>query len=87
MRVSIPLKYRTVTRGTVYRYQTEVSEPEWHPYQLLIHCTVHRYPISFKRVEGTYSEKHTCDARCVNAIGPNCECSCGGENHGGGYAI
>jgi hypothetical protein len=23
-----------------------------------------------------------CDARCTNAIGPHCECQCGGENHG-----
>ncbi|MDE2020283.1 MAG: hypothetical protein KGJ13_08115 [Patescibacteria group bacterium] len=26
-----------------------------------------------------------CDGRCVNAIGPNCSCSCGGANHGSGY--
>lgn len=25
---------------------------------------------------------HKCDARCINATGPNCNCSCGGENHG-----
>jgi len=23
-----------------------------------------------------------CDARCTNALGPNCDCQCGGENHG-----
>jgi hypothetical protein len=23
-----------------------------------------------------------CDARCTNARGHNCECSCGGKNHG-----
>lgn len=28
-----------------------------------------------------------CDARCTNARGFNCECSCGGENHGCGSAI
>jgi len=27
---------------------------------------------------------HKCDARCVNATGHDCECSCGGENHGRG---
>jgi hypothetical protein len=28
--------------------------------------------------------KHVCDARCMNATGRtmNCECSCGGKNHG-----
>lgn len=30
--------------------------------------------------------KHECDARCINASGRtmNCECSCGGKNHGKG---
>lgn len=30
--------------------------------------------------------KHVCDARCMNAAGRtmNCECSCGGKNHGNG---
>ena len=27
---------------------------------------------------------HKCDARCLNAKGHNCECSCGGVNHGAG---
>jgi hypothetical protein len=30
--------------------------------------------------------KHICDARCMNATGRTmqCECSCGGKNHGNG---
>jgi len=33
--------------------------------------------------------KHVCDARCVNARGRtmNCECSCGGKNHGKGSTL
>ncbi len=27
-----------------------------------------------------------CDARCTGARGHNCECSCGGENHGKDWA-
>jgi hypothetical protein len=27
---------------------------------------------------------HKCDARCQHAKGHNCECSCGGKNHGAG---
>lgn len=27
-----------------------------------------------------------CDYRCMFALGPNCECKCGGENHGRGDA-
>jgi hypothetical protein len=32
--------------------------------------------------------RHVCDVRCMNATGRtmNCECSCGGKNHGRGTA-
>jgi hypothetical protein len=30
---------------------------------------------------------HKCDARCLNATGFKCECSCGGKNHGAGAFI
>lgn len=40
-----------------------------------------------RRVEGTYSEVHQCDARCLNAKGWKCTCSCGGMNHGKGFAV
>lgn len=29
--------------------------------------------------------RHTCSAKCRTATGPNCECSCGGRNHGAGF--
>lgn len=31
-----------------------------------------------------FPSKHVCDARCMGATGRtmNCECSCGGKNHG-----
>jgi len=32
-------------------------------------------------IEGTKSEKK-CGALCRNAMGPRCDCSCEGENHG-----
>ena len=33
--------------------------------------------------------RHDCDARCVNAKGRtmNCECACGGKNHGKGSTL
>jgi hypothetical protein len=40
-----------------------------------------------KAVKGTYSPDHKCDARCLNAKGHDCTCSCGGANHGRGYAV
>lgn len=31
------------------------------------------------------SARHFCDSRCTFATGPDCECSCGGKNHGIDY--
>jgi len=39
-----------------------------------------------KRIEGVYNDGIKCNAKCMNATGPNCECSCAGENHGGAHA-
>lgn len=33
-----------------------------------------------------HPSKHKCDNRCMNAKGHNCECICGGENHGKGFS-
>lgn len=41
--------------------------------------------LGMKIVEGSYSEAHNCGPRCRNAVGPSCECSCAGENHGAGH--
>jgi len=40
------------------------------------------FVMQYKEIKGFHSDKHKCGARCLNAIGPNCECSCSGENHG-----
>lgn len=32
-------------------------------------------------------EQCACDARCTDACGPLCSCSCGGENHGSGRTV
>ena len=37
-------------------------------------------PIRGKRTD------HKCDARCMASTGPNCECSCGGRNHGASWS-
>ncbi len=46
-------------------------------------CGVIRYA---RRVEGKVSTKHTCGAKCTSSMGFVCECSCGGQNHGAGFA-
>lgn len=42
--------------------------------------------LSFHVVKGVYRADKTCDSRCINSKGHLCECSCGGANHGAGYA-
>jgi hypothetical protein len=38
--------------------------------------------IEIRRADGTLVGR--CDARCYNATTPECECCCGGKNHGRG---
>ena len=28
-----------------------------------------------------------CDGRCMGAVGPSCDCQCGGENHGANHIL
>ena len=41
--------------------------------------------VHLKRVRAVVND-HVCNAKCTNATGPCCECSCGGKNHGAGHA-
>lgn len=52
-------------------------------------CTVARWGyahnvLRFETIKAKITD-HKCDARCLNAKGGNCECSCGGANHGKGH--
>lgn len=44
------------------------------------------YTLTVNVVRGVVVETKPCGARCMGAVGPACECECGGENHGGGHA-
>lgn len=48
----------------------------------LVKCPGCGENLSGKAIEDRYNPQHPCDARCTGAKGHNCECSCGGENHG-----
>lgn len=50
-------------------------------------CGEYLYTIGEVTAENKWvrkEEKCKCDGRCINALGPSCDCSCGGENHGSG---
>lgn len=38
------------------------------------------------RIKGAVSG-HVCDIRCTSATGHNCECQCGGKNHGKDHQV
>ena len=43
-------------------------------------------PVARKIFYKSRPSLHKCDGRCVNAKGHDCECACGGHNHGRGNA-
>lgn len=43
-------------------------------------------PYRLEQVIGETVPSVACGARCTNAVGPVCDCSCGGANHGRGHA-
>lgn len=48
-------------------------------------CTDHdRFMITVE-VKGIVNAEKPCTAACRGAIGPNCECVCGGEGHGSNW--
>lgn len=37
-----------------------------------------------ERLAAVFTEE-VCDSRCMGAVGPSCQCACGGENHGAAW--
>jgi len=75
------------TLGHVHRY----TATEWAAVRTnrsgkygyaICHC---RTAITVRPIKARITEKE-CDGRCTGAVGPACDCKCGGENHGGAHA-
>ena len=72
-----PVSYGfTVQRGDLWRHF------DGDPLGICDGC---QHMMACGRVQGIFNPAVRCDARCTNARGHNCECSCGGENHGAGW--
>jgi hypothetical protein len=56
-------------------------------YGVFSRCPDRHKVFQLKQIKGTYSKDHQCDSRCLNAKGHTCKCSCGGMNHGMGFAV
>ena len=61
--------------GVEYRHYA----PHQVPY---LPCERCGRPMAGKPLHGQHNPAVPCDRRCTGAIGHNCECSCGGRNHG-----
>ncbi len=46
-------------------------------------CPEHDTVVDFRSGRFTYNPDKACNARCMGATGPACDCSCRGSNHGG----
>lgn len=59
---------------------------EYPGYEAIVECTCGR---SFyaRPVQGTFNPGKECSAKCLAAIGVQCDCRCKGHNHGGAHAI
>lgn len=85
LRGSYPLSRETVRAqfptGTIKRYDS---------FNLLVGTVDGRYsessflPVTRIINYNPQGSQHKCDGRCVNAKRGDCECSCGGVNHGAG---
>jgi hypothetical protein len=47
-----------------------------------LRCRCGRTTRTIARIKASHHAGVRCDARCRNATGPDCECSCAGANHG-----
>lgn len=47
-----------------------------------VSCPEHGRRLDWTAINGRYAQDAKCDARCTGAIGHECECECGGTNHG-----
>jgi len=45
-------------------------------------CPEHDAFVEPRAIRGVVNVDKSCNARCMGAAGPSCECACGGEMHG-----
>lgn len=57
-------------------------ELEWQGNFQRVRCPECAQPVQLVRVSAVVAEQIPCDPSCMMATRSECECSCGGENHG-----
>lgn len=75
---------RFVGRCTDCNRPVAVDDPSGGSHRRRVRCPQCDRPITLDRVVGVVTTME-CNTACESAIGPVCECSCGGVNHSGRY--
>ncbi|WP_289009064.1 hypothetical protein [uncultured Thermomonospora sp.] len=72
-----------------YGFRTRQEHIEWAEFMrgLDLVCTRHNKFLTWQSGRFTYNPEKICSPRCMGATGPACDCSCGGENHGGRHVM
>ena len=67
--------------GTCLRCHTTQRSTEATPFRpcKAVTCAA---TVTMRKIQAVYHAGTRCDARCMSAKGPLCECSCMGKNHG-----
>lgn len=84
-KLTMPDKFghqRTVGMRILVQGSKGEFENYWAPARECEACGRH---MTAEQITGAFRADRKCDARCTNATGHNCECSCGGRNHGAAY--
>lgn len=89
-RANVPIVWiEDVPGARSLRFVNAIGLPQSSPpHRKCPHCDKDGFTtfmLSGKLINGRFSAKRKCDARCLNAKGPNCECQCGGANHGSNW--
>lgn len=63
-------------------YLTSVQGGGHEPH---VRCSCGRGLHAWYTVRGTYKPSVKCTKRCLDALRPDCECSCAGRHHGEGW--
>jgi hypothetical protein len=64
-----------------YKQEDVKKSREVHTRYGLI-CPTHNRVMVGRTINAKHNPDVACNARCTNAYGNDCECSCSGENHG-----
>lgn len=68
--------------GREHRIQMGPAGVTW----LTVRCDCGK-AVRLHPVIGKHNPTKVCDGRCMSAVGPSCECQCGGENHGARFGL